>query len=305
MAGLRIGRRRVELSSTGKLLFPDDGISKGDLINYYRRVSPHLLRHAKNRPLSLHRFPDGIGEQGFYQQRKSDYFPVWLETCKTPRADDRRATVEHVLCNDEAALVYLANQATITLHGWNSRAPKIDRPDQMVFDLDPSVQDFSAVRYAARQVAELMQSLGMNPYAMTTGSRGLHVVAPLRPDSSFEAVRTLARDMAAYLAERHDDRLTVEQRKKQRGGRLYLDMSRNAYGQTRVLPYSVRALAGAPVATPLALDELEDASLGPQKWGIGNLMRRLGQKGDPWSDFRRRATSLETARRALRKTGHR
>ncbi len=301
MSRLRIGRRRVELSSTDKPLFPDDGITKGDLIEYYRRIADRLLPHAKDRPLTLHRFPDGIGEAGFYQQQASAYFPDWIERCKTPRAGDRRASVEHVLANDKATLVYLANQAAITLHGWSSRAPKIDYPDQLVFDLDPAGKDFAAVRRAGRQVAELMQSLGMNPYAMTTGSRGLHVVAPLRADAKFDAVRAVAHDMAATLAARHDDELTVEQRKNKRGGRLYLDMSRNAYGQTRVLPYSLRALPGAPVATPIALDELEDATLDPRKWRIDNLFRRLAQTGDPWAGCRRRATQIETARRALAK----
>jgi len=259
------------------------------------------LRHAHNRPLTLHRFPDGIDKNGFYQQQASDYFPDWIETCMTPRAGDRRNKVEHVLCNDAATLVYLANQATITLHGWSSRAPRIEYPDQMVFDLDPAGRDFAAVRRAAIRVAELMQSLGMNPYAMTTGSRGLHVVAPLRPEHDFDRVRDTARRMAERLARRYDDELTIEQRKNKRAGRLYLDMSRNAYGQTRVLPYAVRALAGAPVATPIELAELDDASLEPGKWRIDNLFRRLGEAGDPWSDFRRRATSVETARRALDK----
>lgn len=299
MGSLRVGRRRVELSNTDKLLFPDDGISKGDLIDYYRRVSRHLLRHAENRPLTLHRFPDGIGKDGFYQQQKSDYFPGWIGTCKTPRAGKSHEEVEHVLCNNAATLVYLANQATITLHGWNSRAPRFDVPDQLVFDLDPPADDFDAVRRAARRTVELMQSLGMNPYVMTTGSRGLHVVAPLRPDSNFEIVRGMARRMAARLAARYDDELTIEQRKNKRQGRLYLDMSRNAYGQTRVLPYALRALEGAPVATPLELDEIDDAGLTPGKWRMDNLFRRLEQKGDPWSDFKRRATGIETAARAL------
>lgn len=146
-----------------------------------------------------------------------------------------------------------------------------------------------------------MQSLGMNPYAMTIGSRGLHVVAPLRSDSGFEAVRDLARGMAVCLAARYDDELTTEQRKNKRSGRLYLDISRNAYVQTRVLPYSVRALRRAPVATPITLDELGDASLQPGKWRVDNLFRRLGQISEPWSSFYRRATQIETARRALEK----
>jgi bifunctional non-homologous end joining protein LigD len=299
MSSARFGRYTVELSSTGKPLFPGDGISKGALIAYYRDVAEVMLPHLRDRPLTLHRFPDGIGKPGFYQQECSDYFPDWISTRKTPRADNRDA-VEHVLCNNQATLVYLANQATITLHGWLARAPRITCPDRLIFDLDPPDHDFPAVCRAARRIVELMETLGMRAFVMTTGSRGLHVLAPLQADTGFEAVRTLAQEMAAWLAKRHADELTVEQRRNKRRGRIYLDIMRNVYGQTAVMPYAVRALPGAPVATPLDMTELDDRRLDPQRWHLKNILRRLGQKADPWADIRCHATAVGRAHRALR-----
>lgn len=301
MSEKRYGKHLVELSNTDKLLFPDDGIRKGDFIEYCEKIAGVMLPHLENRPLTLHRYPDGIDDKGFFQQQRSDYFPDWVESCQTPRADasDKRGAVEHVVCNNEASLVYLANQAAITLHGWLSRTDNIRYPDRLVFDLDPSAKDFAAVRLAARQVAALMQELGMNPYAMTTGSRGLHVIAPLRADTGFDQVRELARDMAAHLEQQHVEALTVEQRKNKRDGRIYLDVMRNAYGQTTVMPYAVRAKKGAPVATPLTLSELDDPDLDPRGWNIANIFRRLGQKGDPWKNIRMHATTVDSARKAL------
>lgn len=299
MSVLRFGRYSVELSNTDKVLFPDSGISKGDLIDYYREVAGLMVPHMKNRPLTLQRFPDGIDEDGFYQQEVSDYFPDWISTRKTARADDDGEPVEHVLCNSQATLVYLANQAVITPHGWLSRAPRLSKPDRLIFDLDPADGNFTGVRRAARQVAGLMEELGLTPFVMTTGSRGLHVAAPLRADTGFDKVRALARDMAALLAQRHGEQLTVEQRKNKRRGRIYLDVMRNAYGQTSVMPYAVRARPGAPVATPLDLAELGDSKLDPQRWHIGNILRRLGQKDDPWADIERHAASADSARKAL------
>lgn len=294
-----LGPYSVELSNTDKILFPDSGLTKGDLIGYYRDIAEILLPHAKDRPLTLHRFPDGIGGEGFYQQECPDYFPDWIKTRRTPRAEGDGEGVEHVLCNNRATLVYLANQAAVTLHGWLSRAPRLSRPDRLIFDLDPADGDFASVRRAARQVAGMMEAIGLTPYAMTTGSRGLHVVAPLRADDGFDAVRSLARDMADLLAERHSGELTVEQRKNKRRGRIYLDVMRNAYGQTAVLPYAVRGKPGAPVATPLDLEELNDARLDPQRWHVKNILRRLGQKNDPWADMDRHAAGLSHARDAL------
>jgi len=188
----RFGRRRVALSHLDKMLFPDAGIRKGELVDYYADIADVMLPHARNRPLTLRRFPDGIDAGGFVQQHRSEHFPAWIEGVKTRRADGDGPPVEHVLANDQATLAYLANQGVITFHGWLSRAPRLSTPDRLVFDLDPPDEDFAAVRRAARQVIDLMEELGLNPYLMTTGSRGLHVVAPLRAEAAFDAVRALA-----------------------------------------------------------------------------------------------------------------
>lgn len=299
MSTRRFGPYSIELSNTDKVLFPDSGITKGDLIDYYSAIAEVMLPHLRDRPLTLQRFPDGNDAEGFFQQKVSDYFPDWIDTRKTPRADSQGEAVEHVLCNNQATLVYLANQAVITLHAWLSRAPRLKKPDRLIFDLDPADEDFSAVRQAAQNVVALMQELGISPHVMTTGSRGLHVMAPLQGDADFDEVRELAISMATTLAEEHPDELTTEQRKNKRRGRIYLDVMRNAYGQTAVAPYAVRTKPGAPVATPIDLTELDDSQLEPQRWHMGNILQRLGQKDDPWADIQRHATTLAIAGKAL------
>jgi bifunctional non-homologous end joining protein LigD len=204
-----------------------------------------------------------------------------------------------VLCNNTATLVYLANQGVLTLHGWLSLADRPRHPDRLIFDLDPPDDDFAAVRYAARRVGELMEAIGLTPHVMTTGSRGLHVLAPLDAETHFDAVRDLARTMADHLAEQHPDRLTVEQRKDKRKDRLYLDVMRNAYGQTAVVPYSLRAKPGAPVATPLDWDELDRSDLGPRSYDLRSVHQRLAQKDDPWKNIRPHAASARLARERL------
>lgn len=304
MARLNFGPYSFETSNEDKVLFPGDGITKGELIGYYRDVAPVMLPHLEDRPLTLHRFPDGIGAEGFYQHDTPDYFPDWIARYEAARAGNGKdGPVEHMLCNNEATLAYLANQGTITLHAWLATVPQLEHPDKLVFDLDPPGEDFEPVRQGARWVVELMEKLGLAPFVMTTGSRGLHVVAPIKPDLDFDAARDTARGMADWLAGQHPDELTVEQRKNKRRGRLYLDVMRNAYGQTSVAPYSVRALASAPVATPITLDELGDKRLAPQRWDLQNIRRRLGQRDDPWQDFRRHAGSLRRAQEALDRLG--
>jgi bifunctional non-homologous end joining protein LigD len=302
MTTLHFGAYRVELSNTEKPLFPDAGINKGELIRYYRTIAPLMLPHLRNRPLTLHRFPDGIGADGFYQQQMPDHFPDWIGSWRAAHGDEGDAdVVRHILCNNRATLAYLANQAAITLHGWLARAPRLHAPDRLIFDLDPPDDDFSVIRQAARWVVQLMQAIGLAPFVMTTGSRGLHVVAPLRSELDFDAVREIAQAMATLLAGQHPEILTVAQRKSQRRGRIYLDIMRNAYGQTSVMPYAVRALPGAPVATPLSLDELGDSGLGPRHWHLKNILRRMGQKDDPWRDIQRHARSPRKARNALQR----
>ena len=296
MTRVRVGRRSLDLSHDDKLLFGAGGPTKGELVEYYHRVAEVMLPHLADRPLALQRFPDGIEEDGFFQKAVPDSFPEWVDRA---RVDTAKGAQTLVVCSDVATLVFLADQAAITLHGWLSRRDKLRHPDRLVFDLDPPGDDFESVRAAARYVHELLDELGLVAYVQTTGSRGLHVVVPLDRSATYDDARDFARDVADLLVGRHPQELTTEQRKAKRRSRLYLDVMRNAYGQTAVAPYSVRPKSGAPVATPLEWDELGSRDLGPRAYTIQNLFRRLAQRGDPWKGFGRRAHALREPRARL------
>ena len=293
---LVLGSHRIELSNPDKIFFPDSKITKGDVVDYYRRVAKHMLPYLQDRPLAVQRFPDGIGGEGFYQKNRPDHFPDWIEPVEVETEEGRH---RHVACQDAATLVYLANQACIAFHGWLSRKDALRRPDQLIFDLDPAGGGFDSVRFAARVVRRLLDELECRSFCKTTGSRGLHVVVPLRRDTDFDDVRGLAREIAEVVAGREPRRLTTKTRKDARRGRLFLDYLRNSYAQHAVVPYSLRALPGAPVATPLDWSELDDASLDAQSWRLGNIFRRLRRRDDPWKGWRRHAVSPGALRRRL------
>jgi bifunctional non-homologous end joining protein LigD len=289
---LMMGRRSVEISNPDKAYFPGDDLTKGDLVDYYRRVAEVMLPYVKDRPLTLHRFPDGIDGEGFYQQQRPDWFPDWVAGVELERRGG--GSVVHTVVDSAAALVVVANSGCITPHLWLSRSDRPEHPDQLIFDLDPpSEGDFDAVRFAARRLRGLLDELGLVPLVKATGSKGLHVVAPLRRRHGFDEVRDFCRRVAELLAARHPDRLTTAQRTNRRRGRLYLDVQRNAYGQHAVAPYAVRALPGAPVAAPLEWSELNRSGLGPRSTTMSNLFRRLGQRDDPWQGAWRKARSLD------------
>ena len=293
---LRFGRYTVELSSLDRVLFPDVGVTKGDLVEHYRKVAGRMVPHLKGRPVSMQRFPGGIEEEGFFQKAAPDYFPDWIARAKVRKEG---GTVEHVVCDNAATLVYLANQGCITPHVWLSRADRLHNPDRLIFDLDPPRDDFEAVRFAAHKLRDLLGELGLDPFPMATGGRGLHLIVPLDRGADFDAVRAFARDIADLLAARHPKRLTTESRKSKRRGRLFLDTLRNAYAQTAVPPYAVRARPGAPVAVPLSWDELSDPDLRGGSWNTRNVSARVEGKNDPWKGIARRARSLSAPRRKL------
>jgi bifunctional non-homologous end joining protein LigD len=245
----------------------------------------------------LQRFPDGLDGDGFFQQARADYFPDYIEGTAAARVEG--GSLEHICVRNAAGLAYLANQGTLTFHGWLSRRDRPRHPDRLVIDLDPPDHDFAPVRAAARRTGDFLRELGLTPYLMSTGSRGLHVVVPLDRSATFDEARDFARRVAAALAARHPDALTDEQRKGKRRGRLYLDVMRNAYGQTAVLPYSLRARPGAPVATPLGWEELDRDGLDASSYGLGNLFRRLAQIDDPWANMARHAAGIAAASRRL------
>jgi bifunctional non-homologous end joining protein LigD len=290
---------KVKISHPDKLLFPDDGITKADLADYYERVSEWMLPHLRDRPVSMQRFPDGIGGKGFFHKDAPDYFPDWIARAELPKSG---GTVTHVLIQNTDTLRYLANQNTITPHVFLSRADRPHQPDRLVFDLDPAEgSDFATVRRAARWTAELLDELELAPFAQVTGSKGIHIWTPLRRRADTEEVKAFANDAAQVLAERHPDALTTEFRKAKRGGRILVDVARNGYAQTAVPPYAVRPRPGAPVATPIQLDELSNSRLRPDRWTLRNVVRRLGSDGDAWADVQAHARGLGEPRKRLAK----
>jgi bifunctional non-homologous end joining protein LigD len=292
----------VQLSNTGKALFPDDQVTKGDLVGYYRDIAARMLPYLRDRPLSMERYPDGITGERIVQKNVPRYFPDWIARTRVKK---QGGSLVQVICDKPATLVYLANQACIEMHAFLSRTGALDRADQLIFDLDPPDDHrFDQVKHLALGLRELLEGeLGLTAFVKTTGGRGLHVHVPLNARDDFDTVRRFARQASEVLAAREPDTLTVEQRKDSRGARVYSDVMRNAYAQTAVAPYSVRARPGAPVATPLDWAELEDAGLTPHQFTLRTMGDRLDKLGtsDPWAGMARRRYSLARAAQRLAK----
>jgi bifunctional non-homologous end joining protein LigD len=298
MTKMTFGPYAFETSNEDKVFFPDSKITKGDVIVYYDKIAEFMLPYLESRPLNLHRFPDGIDAEGFFQQQAGNYFPDWIPRITIPKQD---GNIMHPTADKKAVLVYLANQAVITFHAWLSRNDKIQTPDQIVFDLDPPPDaGFEVVRTTALEIKDLLDALGLAAFVKTSGSKGLHVVCPVRRGARFDKTRKFAGDVARYLAAKKPDRITIEQRKHQRRGRLFLDTVRNSYGHTMVVPYSLRALPGAPVATPIDWQEVRQKSLTPDRYTLSNIFRRLARKKDPWKGMNRQAKDLSGPQQKLK-----
>lgn len=291
----------VEVTHPDRVLFPARGITKRDLVDYYCQVADTMVRHLRSRPLTAQRFPRGIDQQGFVQQDFADSLPDWMGRAEVAREGKDGGTVVHPVAESRAALAWLANQNCITLHAWQSRCDRLHNPDRLVFDLDPSESDFAPVRETARAVAGVLDDLGLARYLQTTGSRGLHVVVPLRGGADFDTVRQFARDVAEVVVSDDPAHRTIEARKNNRGGRIYLDVMRNGYAQTAVAPYSVRARRGAPVATPLEWDELASRGMRADRFTIRDVPERLTGQRDPWADMSRHSRSLDAAMKRVAK----
>jgi bifunctional non-homologous end joining protein LigD len=304
---LKVGRLTVALSNTGKVLFPDDGITKGDLIGYYLAAAEHMLPYLRDRPLAMARYPDGIAGERIFQKNVGRHFPDWI-----PRVEVGKQGGElcQVVATKAADLVYLANQACIEFHPFLSRMGREDQPDQLhrpdmlIFDLDPpDARHFEAVRAAALRLREILEDdLGLAAFVKTTGSKGLHVQVPLNGREEFDGVREFARQVAEVLAAAEPDLVTVEQRKDARHGRVYADIMRNAYAQTAAAAYSVRARPGAPVATPVSWQEVADPALAADSFTLRSMPDRLAQlskAGDPWAGMSRHRQGLTRPRRLL------
>lgn len=287
----------MELTNSERVLFPDIGLTKQGLADYYVAVADVLVPHLADRPLMLQRFPEGIERDGFYQKEAGRGVPSWLRTVEVAKSD---GTVNHPVVDDTRSLLALTNLSTISLHRWASRADRLEHPDLLIVDLDPSAEDFADVRRAALHTKQVLDELDLLAYVQVTGSRGVHVVSPIERSATTDAVGAFAGAIAALLAARHPEELTTEFRKRSRGRRVYVDVARNGWAQTAIAPYSVRPRPGAPVATPITWDELDDPELRPDGFSTRTVPERIAEVGDPWAGMGRRARSLERRAGLLR-----
>jgi bifunctional non-homologous end joining protein LigD len=275
-----------------KVLFPDDGITKGELASYYEAVAPVMVPHIRARPVTMERYPSGIGRKGFFHKSVSKGFPPWLERVEVPKND---GIVHHPIVVDTRSLLWIANQNTITIHVWSSRAPNLYHPDICVFDLDPSRDDPETLRTATLQVRDLIAELGLPSWVKTSGSKGYHIAVPLDGTAHSGEVSSFAHAVGRILVTRHPDTLTQEFSKADRGGRIYVDTGRNGYSATWAAPYTVRARPGAPVSAPCAWDEVERGEVEPQSFTLRTMADRLAEVGDLWADMRESERSLQRA----------
>lgn len=298
MSRADIGELRV--SHPDKVFFPDVGLTKRDVVEHYHHVGALMVEHLRGRPLTMRRFPDGIDEQGWFQKEASAHFPDWVRVAEVPRRGGEEP-VHHVVCDDLDTLVYLADQACIEFHVGLSTVDDLEHPDLMVVDLDPpDGTPVRQLRELARRVRDRYTELGLGAFVQATGGRGFHVVAALDGSADFAVTRELAATIADRLAAEYPERLTTEQRKNQRGDRVFLDVNRNGYGQTFVAPYSLRARPGAPVVTPLDWDELGRAE--PNGWHPRRMRQRLAHKADPWRALHQNPASASAALARLRES---
>jgi bifunctional non-homologous end joining protein LigD len=291
-AVITAGRRRVEITHPDKAMFTRPRVTKLELAAHYERVADAMLPLIRDRPLALQSFPQGTGERGFFLKAVPPYFPDWIGRVAVPK---RGGSLTQMVARDAATLAYLAGQNVVTLHIWLSRVDELRKPDRLIIDLDPSPGiGFAAVRAAAREAGRRLRDAGLHPYAMVTGSRGVHVVCPVRRGPSFAAVHGYARALADAMVADDPKRLTLEWHVAERGPRIYLDVNRINYAQHAVAPYAVRPRPRAPVAMPIDWSELDDRRLRADAWTVRTAGARLESHGDAWHGIGRRARTLPT-----------
>jgi bifunctional non-homologous end joining protein LigD len=279
-----------------KILFPDDGITKGEMAAYYESVAAFMVPHIRARPVTMERYPAGIGKKGFMQKDVSKGFPDWLERVEVPK---HGGTVHHPLVTDTRSLLWLANQNCITPHVWVSRAPKVFTPDLCVFDLDPADEDQASLRFAALALRDLLTELGLTTWVKTSGSKGFHIVIPLDGGSDTGEVSGFAHSVGHALVKRHPKQLTQEFLKVDRAGRIFVDTGRNDYSATFAAAYAVRAKPGAPVSAPCTWAELESGEVSPRAFTLRTMGERVAQVGDVWSEMSANAQSVRGLRERL------
>jgi len=278
---LKVGNTTLHLTNQNKVYFPDDGITKGDIVNYYSQVASLILPYLKNRPQSMNRFPNGIKGQSFYHKDVDvGAIPSWLKTAPI-FSDSNYAKIDYLICNDKQTLLYMANLGCIDINPWNSTLKNIDQPDWVVIDIDPATTDFKEVVQTALTVKKVMDEFETDCYCKTSGATGLHVYIPLGAKYHYTTVRLFAELIAREVHQRLPEITSLERSIKKRKNKIYVDYLQNRKGQTLAAPYCVRPNLGGTVSTPLEWDEVNN-DLSPSQFTIFNVMERFTQKGDLW-----------------------
>lgn len=290
------GARRISVppkdgltyTHTEKLMYPESGITKGDVLDFYRRIATRLLPHLRDRPATLERLPEGLNASDaphFWQKRTPDYYPDWIKRVELP--SERGEPVQYVLVNDEATLLYLVNQGTLTFHVGFSRLADLDRPDFVLFDLDPGQASFTDAVAVAKTLHVALQAEGRTAFVKTSGKTGLHVFAPWERQADYDEARAWTLGVAQRVVDALPDQATLERSKVKRGKRVYVDVMQNAKGHHAVPPYVLRAVPGAPVSTPLRWQELTP-NLDPSAYNLKTIFQRLArQQRDPMAGLLR------------------
>ncbi|MDD2496529.1 MAG: non-homologous end-joining DNA ligase [Desulfitobacteriaceae bacterium] len=273
-----IEKKEINLSNLEKILWPDDNISKAELIDYYRQVSPYLLPHLGDRPMTMKRFPDGIGGKSFYQKDCPEYAPEWIKTISV--ASEEKYT-NYILAHDLPTLLWMANLGCIEMHPWLSSYRTPDSPSVMVFDLDPNEgATWNQVLQITPLIKESLLKFGLKGYAKTSGASGLHIYVPIEPIYSFQQVQKASGFIARVIEKVIPEIATTERTVKKRGSKVYVDYLQNARGKTIASVYSVRPRPGAPISFPVSWEEIEKGQIHPEKYHLRNVPALLGKQGD-------------------------
>lgn len=274
----------VTITHPDKIMYPEAGITKGEVAEYYHYIAKHMLPLIKNRPLSLKHFPSGVAQDGFFHKHASQHYPKYIQRFAIPTA--HHGVIDMIGVTSAAGLVYIAGQNTIEIHMSLARINNLRNPDQIIIDFDPSDDDFEKVRTLVLATKEILDAHGLDSFVKTTGSRGLHVHIPLKPKNDFATIKDTAKQLAAHIVSEYPKLATIEHRKNKRGKKVFIDYLRNDYSATAIAPYSLRANKWAGIATPISWAEVEDKSLQPYTYNLQNIRQRLESTDDPWIDFK-------------------
>jgi len=295
---LEVEGRKVHVTNLDKVFWPERGWTKGDMIKYYLEVSPYILPHLRHRPLVMVRYPDGIAGESWFHKDVPGGAPDWVETIAVKHEDAKAHTVNYVVCNDLATLVWLAQMAAIEIHVWSATVEDVHKADVAVFDVDPQTDRFADAVDGAAMVCGLLDELRLKSYVKTTGKRGIHVFVPLKPTAQHAEVRDFAHEAVMLLDRRHPGAFALSYVKAKRAGRVFIDYAQNSFGKTNIAPYSLRATKDATASAPIRRNYLKRTQ--PTDYRLDTLPRRVARMGDLWHGLHDGVTDIVAeARRRL------